>query len=150
MDALIPWKRLEKLVKRHYPQSGGRGRPPYPLSVMMRIHCVQLFCNLSDPAMEDMLYETESVRRFVGLKLSGLIPDEPTILKFRHMLEAHNLGKKLFAEINKYLEEQGLTLRKGRIVDSSIIAAPKSTKNKEGKRDPEMPKQRKEMNGILG
>ena len=138
MDALIPWKRLEKLVKKHYPKSGGRGRPPYPLSVMMRIHCVQLFYNLSDPAMEDMLYEIESVRRFAGLKLSGPIPDETTILKFRHMLEAHNLGKKLFAEINKYLEEQGLMLREGTIVDASIIAAPKSTKNKEGKRDPEM------------
>ena len=138
MDALIPWKRLGKLVKKHYPKSGGRGRPPYPLSVMMRIHCVQLFYNLSDPAMEDMLYEIESVRRFAGLKLSGPIPDETTILKFRHMLEAHNLGKKLFAEINKYLEEQGLMLREGTIVDASIIAAPKSTKNKEGKRDPEM------------
>ena len=84
------------------------------------------------------MYEIESVRRFAGLKLSGPIPDETTILKFRHMLEAHNLGKKLFAEINKYLEEQGLMLREGTIVDASIIAAPKSTKNKEGKRDPEM------------
>ena len=97
-----------------------------------------------------MLYEIESVRRFPGLKLSRPIPDETPILKFRHVLEAHNLGNKLFAEINKYLEEQSLMLREGTIVDASIIAAPKSTKNKEGKRDPEMPKQRKEMNGILG
>ena len=138
MDALIPWKRLEKLVKKHDSKSDVRGRPLYPLSVMMRIHCVQLFYNLSDPAMEDMLYEIESVRRFPGLKLSRPIPDETPILKFRHVLEAHNLGKKLFAEINKYLEEQSLMLREGTIVDASIIAAPKSTKNKEGKRDPEM------------
>ena len=138
MDGLIPWKRLEKRVKKHYPKTGGRGRPPYPLSVMIRIHCVQLFYNLSDPAMEDMLYEIESVRRFVGVKLSGPIPDETTILKFRHLLEKHRLGQKLFAEINKHLDEQGLVLKEGTIVDASIIAAPKSTKNKDGERDPEM------------
>jgi IS5 family transposase len=85
-----------------------------------------------------MLYKIEPVRRFTGLKLSGPIPDETTILNFRHMLEAHKLGQKLFAEINKHLQEQGLMLREGTIVDASIIAAPKSTKNKEGKRDPEM------------
>ena len=85
-----------------------------------------------------MLYKIEPVRRFTGLKLSGPIPDETTILNFRHMLEAHKLGQKLFAEINKHLQEQGLMLREGTIVDASIIAAPKSTKNKAGKRDPEM------------
>ena len=90
---MIPWKRLEKRIRRHYPRDGGKGRPPYSLSVMLRIHCVQLFYNLSDPAMEDMLYEIESVRRFVGLKLSRPIPDETTILNFRHLLEAHKLGR---------------------------------------------------------
>ncbi|MDA0273416.1 MAG: IS5 family transposase [Proteobacteria bacterium] len=138
MDALIPWKRLEKRIRKHYPKGSGPGRPPYALSVMLRIHCVQLFYNLSDPAMEDMLYEIESVRRFVGLKLSGPLPDETTILKFRHLLETHKLGTKLFAEINKHLDEQGLVLREGSIVDASIIAAPTSTKNEDGKRDPEM------------
>jgi transposase, IS5 family len=138
MDALIPWKRLEKRIRRHYSSGGGRGRPPYPLSVMLRVHCVQLFYNLSDPAMEDMLYEIESVRRFVGLRLSGPLPDETTILKFRHLLEKHKLGQKLFTEINKHLDEQGLVLREGSIVDASIIEAPTSTKNKDGKRDPEM------------
>lgn len=138
MDALIPWKRLEKRIGKHYPNGGGRGRPPYPLSVMLRVHCVQLFYNLSDPAMEDMLYEIESVRRFVGLRLSGPLPDETTILKFRHFLEEHKLGSKLFAEINKHLDEQGLVLREGSIVDASIIEAPTSTKNKDGERDPEM------------
>ena len=137
MDALIPWKRLEKRVRRHYPKAG-KGRHPYPLPVMLRIHCVQLFYNLSDPAMEDMLYEIESVRRFVGVKLSGPIPDETTILNFRHLLEKHSLGKKLFDEISQHLNRQGLILKEGTIVDASIIAAPTSTKNKDGARDPEM------------
>ena len=137
MDGLIPWKRLEKRVRRHYPKAG-KGRHPYPLSVMLRIHCVQLFYNLSDPAMEDMLYEIEAVRRFVGVRLSGPIPDETTILNFRHLLEEHALGKKLFKEINAHLDDQGLILKEGTIVDASIIAAPTSTKNKARERDPEM------------
>ena len=126
MDGLIPWQRLEKKIIRYYPKPG-KGRRPYPLSVMLRVHCVQLFYNVSDPAMEDMLYEIESVRRFVGLKLSGPIPDETTILKFRHLLEKHNLAKKLFEEINRHLDEQGLMLKEGTIVDASIISAPTST-----------------------
>ena len=105
---------------------------------MVRIHCVQLFYNLSDPGMEDMLYEVESVRRFVGLKLSGPLPDETTILNFRHLLEEHELGQSLFEEINRHLESQGLRLREGTIVDASIIEAPSSTKNRAGERDPEM------------
>ncbi len=137
MDGLIPWKRLEKRIRRHYPKAG-KGRHPYPLSVMLRIHCVQLFYNLSDPAMEDMLYEIEAVRRFVGVRLSGPIPDETTILNFRHLLEEHALGKKLFKEINAHLDDQGLILKEGTIVDASIIAAPTSTKNKARERDPEM------------
>ena len=142
MDGLIPWKRLEKKVRRHYPKPGN-GRRPYPLSVMLRVHCVQLFYNMSDPGMEDMLYEIESVRRFAGLKLSGRIPDETTILNFRHLLEQHGLGKKLFAEINKHLAEQDLVLKEGTIIDASILSAPTSTKNKAGKRDPEMHQTRK-------
>ena len=137
MDSLIPWEKLEKKIRRHYPKPG-RGRRPYPLSVMLRIHCVQLFYNLSDPAMEDMLYEIESVRRFVGLKLSGPIPDETTILNFRHLLEKHNLGTKLFEAINRHLADHDLMLREGTIVDASIVSAPTSTKNKEKARDPEM------------
>lgn len=137
MESLIPWKRLEKRVRKHYPKAG-KGRHPYPLTVMLRIHCVQLFYNLSDPAMEDMLYEIESVRRFVGVRLSGRIPDETTILNFRHLLEKHSLGTKLFQEINRHLDSQGLILKEGTIIDASIIAAPTSTKNKDGARDPEM------------
>jgi len=137
MESLIPWAQLEKKIRRHYPKAG-RGRHPYPLSVMLRIHCVQLFYNLSDPAMEDMLYEIDSVRRFVGLKITGPIPDESTILKFRHLLESHDLGTKLFEVINQHLAAQGLMLKEGTIVDASIIAAPSSTKNQTGTRDPEM------------
>ncbi len=133
MDKLIPWKQLEKKVARYYPK-GQTGRPPYPLPTMLRVHCMQLFYNLSDPAMEDALYEIESMRHFAGLKLDRL-PDETTILKFRHFLERHGLGKVLFKEVSKHLEKNGLMLREGSIVDASIISAPSSTKNESGKRD---------------
>ena len=137
MDGLIPWQRLEERIRPCYPQAG-RGRRPYALSVMLRIHCVQLFYNLSDPGMEDLLYEAESVRRFAGLRLSEALPDETTILNLRHLLESHELGQGLFEEINRHLEAQGLRLREGTIVDASIIEAPSSTKNRGGARDPEM------------
>ncbi len=137
MDGLIPWQRLEERIRPFYPKAG-KGRRPYPLPVMLRVHCVQLFYNLSDPGMEDLLYEAESVRRFVGLKLLEALPDETTILNFRHLLEKHNLGQGLLAEINGHLELQGLRLREGTMVDASIIEAPSSTKNRAGERDPEM------------
>ena len=137
MDELVPWEELEERIRPFYPRAG-RGRRPYELSTMLRIHCVQLFYNLSAPGMEDMLYEVESVRRFVGLRLSGPLPDETTILNFRHLLERHELGAGLFEEINRHLESQGLRLQEGTIVDASIIAAPSSTKNRAGERDPEM------------
>ncbi len=137
MDGLIPWQRLEERIRPCYPKAG-RGRHPYPLSVMLRVHCVQLFYNLSDPGMEDLLYEAASVRRFVGLRLSEAMPDETTILNFRHLLEQHGLGQGLFAAINAHLESQGLRLREGTIVDASIIEAPSSTKHRARERDPEM------------
>ena len=142
IDALIPWQKLEGRIAPHYPKAG-RGRHPYPLPVMLRIHCVQLFYNLSDPGMEDLLYESDPVRRFVGLKLTGPLPDETTILHFRHLLERHGLGESLLEEINGHLESQGLKLREGTIVDATIIAAPSSTKNRSGERDPEMHQTRK-------
>ena len=142
MDGLIPWGRLEERIRPFYPKAGN-GRRPYPLSVMLRVHCVQLFYNLSDPGMEDLLYEAESVRRFVGLRLSGALPGETTILNFRHLLERHNLGPGLLEEINAHLESQGLKLREGTIVDATIIEAPPSTKNRAGERDPEMHHTRK-------
>ena len=137
MDGLIPWERLEECIRPVYPKAG-KGRQPYPLPVMLRIHCVQLCYNLSDPGMEDLLYESESVRRFAGLRLSDALPDETTILNFRHLLEEHSLGQGLLEEINAQLESQGLKLREGTIVDATIIEAPSSTKNRAGERDPEM------------
>ena len=137
MDGLIPWRPLEERIRPVYPKPG-RGRRPYSLPVMLRIHCVQLFYNLSDPGMEDPLYEAESVRRFVGLSLSEALPDETTILNFRHLLERHGLGKGLLEEINADLESQGLRLKEGTIVDASIIEAPSSTKNRSGERDLDM------------
>ena len=137
MEALIPWAELEARIAPYYPQAG-RGRRPYPLAVMLRIHCVQVCYNLSDPGMEDMLYEVEPVRRFVGLRLSEALPDETTILNFRRLLERRRLGEGLLAEINGHLARQGLRLRAGTVVDATIIAAPTSTKNRAGERDPEM------------
>lgn len=137
MEQLIPWSALEKTLEPHY-YSNRVGRPAYPLKVMLRIHCMQLFYNLSDPAMEDSLYEIESMRRFAGLSLNQRIPDETTILHFRHLLEKHDAGEALFTVINQHLAAQGLMLREGTIVDASIIEAPTSTKNKTKKRDPAM------------
>ena len=149
MDGLIPWERLEARLRPFYPKVG-RGRRPYALSVMLRVHCVQLFYNLSDPGMEDLLHEVGSVRRFVGLRLSGPLPDETTILKFRHLLERHGLGEVLLGEINEHLASRGLRLREGTIVDASLIEAPSSTKNKAGRRDPEMRQTKKGNQWYFG
>ena len=137
LDSLVPWERLQERIRPHYPKAG-RGRRPYPLSVILRVHVVQVTHNLSDPAMEDLLYEAESVRRFVGLRLSEAIPDERTILHFRHLLKRHELGQGLFEEIKGYLAERGVMLKRGSIVDATIISAPSSTRNKANQRDPEM------------
>ena len=137
VDGLIPCLLLEDRIRPFYPKPG-RGRHPYPLSVMLRVHCVQLFYNLSDPGMEDLLYESEPFRRFVGLRLSGPLPDETIILNFRHLMERDNLGQGLWDDINAHPESQGLRLREGTIVDATIIEAPSSTKNRAGERDPEM------------
>ena len=120
MEGLIPWQQLEDRIEPFYPKAG-RGRRPYPLGVMLRVHCVQLFYNVSDPGMEDLLYEVESVRRFAGLRLSGSLPDETTILNFRHLLETQGLGMGLFEEINTHLASLGHRLKTGTIVDASII-----------------------------
>jgi IS5 family transposase len=149
MDKLIPWARLEKKIAKFYPK-GETGRPPYPLAVMLRVHCLQLFYNLSDPGMEDALYEIESMRRFAGLRLSERLPDETTILNFRHFLEGHKLGKVLFEEINRHLKAQNLSFREGTIVDATIISAPSSTKNESGTRDPEMHQTRKGQQWFFG
>ena len=149
MDGLMPWDALERRIEPFYPKAG-RGRRPYPLGTMLRVHCVQLFYNLSDPGMEDLLYEVESVRRFAGLRLTGALPDETTILKFRHLLECHGLGEALLAEINVHLQAQGHRLKRGTIVDASLIDAPSSTRNQAGERDPEMHQTKKGKQWFFG
>jgi len=137
IEGLIPWQKFEQQLAKKY-STGTIGRKPYPLSVMLRVHIMQLIYNLSDPAMEDSLYEIESMRRFAGLRLSEKIPDETTILNFRHFIERHKFGKRLFESVLEHLDRQGLKLHEGSIVDASIISAPTSTKNKSGTRDPDM------------
>lgn len=138
MDQVIPWKRLLAVVEPHYPKSG-KGRPPLGLEKMLRIYFLQQWFDLSDPAAEDAIYDSESMRRFAGIELGqDKIPDESTILRFRHLLEEHSLTEAMFREIRGLLEEKGLLLKQGTIVDATIIAAPSSTKNQERSRDPEM------------
>lgn len=136
MDRVVPWKGLITLIGPHYPKGEG-GRPSYPLMAMLRVHLMQNWFGYSDPAMEEALYETTILRQFAGLSLER-IPDETTILNFRRLLEKHELAAGILAVINGYLGDRGLSLRQGTIVDATLINAPSSTKNKEGKRDPEM------------
>jgi len=151
MDQIIPWRDLCKVIKPFYPKPKGAGRPPVGLERMLRIHFLQHWFNLSDPAVEEALYDSRAMRHFVGIDLGREpAPDETTVLKFRHLLEAHNLGDRLFALINEYLQENGLRISTGTIVDATIIEAPSSTKNKEGKRDPEMHQTRKGNQWYFG
>ena len=136
MELVVPWKALLKVIEPHYPVAG-RGRRPYPLQAMLRVHLMQNWFALSDPAMEEALYEIASLRTFAGLGLEA-IPDETTILNFRHLLEASDLAEDIFKQVNAHLARKGLLLKRGSIVDATIIAAPSSTKNTTGERDPEM------------
>ena len=143
MDRVIPWARLLELIEPHY-HRGKTGRQPHDLERMLRIYFLQQWFDLSDPQAEDAIYDSESMRRFAGVELGeDKIPDESTILRFRHLLEKHRLTEAIFEEVKDLLTEQGLLLRSGTIVDATIIAAPSSTKNAEGKRDPEMKQTRK-------
>jgi IS5 family transposase len=143
MDAVIPWARLIAVIEPHYPKAGA-GRQPLGLEKMLRIYFLQQWFNLSDPAAEDAIYDSESMRRFAGVELGDdVVPDETTILRFRHLLEQHGLTAGIFAEIQGLLEEKRLLLRSGTIVDATIIAAPSSTKNASETRDPEMKQTRK-------
>ena len=138
MNAVIPWAALVALIRPHYPQPR-RGRPPMPIETMLRIYFLQQWFDLSDPAAEDALYDSEAMRRFVGVELGDdAVPDETTILHFRHLLQTHQLPAQLFAAVRGLLETRGLLLKAGTIVDATIISAPSSTKNETGARDPEM------------
>ena len=137
MDQVVPWKSLLSLIARVYPEAG-RGRHPYPLETMLRVHLMQNWFGLSDPAMEEALYEITPMRAFAGLSLMKAIPDETTILNFRHLLEEYELAPEILRRVNAYLGRKGLILRRGSIVDATIIAAPSSTRNAKEERDPEM------------
>ncbi len=151
MDKIVPWEGLCEVIEPFYPKPEGAGRPPIGLERMLRIHFLQHWFNLSDPAVEEALYDSRAMRRFVGIDLGREpAPDETTVCKFRHLLEAHNLGDQLFALIAEYLEENGLKVSTGTIVDASIIDAPSSTKNKDGKRDPEMHQTKKGKQWYFG
>ncbi|WEN13762.1 IS5 family transposase [Rhodanobacter sp. AS-Z3] len=151
MDKVVPWADLLALIEPSYPTSGRRGRPPMAASTMLRIHFMQQWYALSDPAMEDALYEIESMRRFAGLELNeDAIPDESTILKFRRFMEQHGLAVKIFEAVNAHLSGQGLLLRQGTIVDATIIQAPSSTKNADKQRDPDMRQTKKGQQWYFG
>jgi transposase, IS5 family len=151
MDQVMPWSMLEAIIEPHYPKAGRRGRPPMPLGTMLRIHFMQQWYALSDPGMEDALYEIESMRRFARLDLGDdALPDETTILKFRRLLETHDLAGRLLEAVNVHLGNKGLLLRQGTIMDATLIHAPSSTKNKEGKRDPDMRQTKKGNQYFFG
>ena len=140
MAAVVPWPALEALIEPHYPKLGPQGgRRPFPLSAMLRIYCLQQWYNLSDPGAEEALYDIHSMRSFAGLELGrDAIPDETTILNFRHLLERHELTKAVFAVVAELLAAKDELLRGGTIVGATLIAASPSTKNEAQKRDPEM------------
>ncbi len=151
MDQIIPWAELSAVIEPFYPKGEGPGRPPVGVERMLRIHFLQHWFSLSDPAVEEALYDSRAMRRFVGIDLGREpAPDETTICKFRHLLERHNLGDRLFALIAEYLQENGLKVSTGTIVDATIISAPSSTKNKNGKRDPEMHQTKKGNQWYFG
>jgi IS5 family transposase len=150
MDRVVPWRDVCALIEPFYPKAGN-GRPPKPLDQMLRIYFLQQWFDLSDPGVEEALYDSLAMRSFVGLDLGREpVPDETTILNFRHLLEAHELGRKLFEEVHVHLERQGIKVAKGTIVDATIINAPSSTKNASGKRDPDMHQTKKGNQWYFG
>jgi IS5 family transposase len=150
MNQVIPWEELLQIVKKYYPVAGN-GRQPMPMERMLRIYFMQQWYGLSDPAMEDALYDIESMRRFADINIEvDVIPDETTILNFRHLLERHNLTKQIFEKTKRYLSEKGLLLREGTIVDATIINAPSSTKNQDKTRDKEMRQTKKGNQWYFG
>lgn len=152
MEQIIPWQEMNEAIKPYYPKEPkGAGRKPIGLLRMLKIHFLQHWFELSDPAVEEALYDSRAMRHFVGIDLGQEpVPDETTICKFRHMMEKNNLGDELFRLVNVYLSENGLKVSRGTIVDASIISAPTSTKNKEKQRDPDMHQTRKGNQWYFG
>ncbi len=151
MEPVMPWSRLIALIEPHYPKSGKQGRQPKDLETMFRIHCMQNWFSYSDRQMEDALYEIESIRRFAGFSsVLDALPDETTILKFRHLLESYKLTERILETINEHLKDQDLMVSQGTMVDATIIHAPSSTKNKDKARDPDMHQTRKGNQWYFG
>lgn len=152
MDRVVPRGRLLALIAPHYPKAGPKGgRPPMPLETMLRVYFLQNWYALSDPMAEETLYDSEAMRGFAGIELGDdRIPDETTILNFRHLLERNGLTEAIFAEVNAHLADKGISLRSGTLVDATIIDAPSSTKNKAGARDPEMSSTKKGNDWYFG
>jgi IS5 family transposase len=152
MEVVVPWKALIGLIEPHYPKTSSKGgRPPYPLRTMLPIYLMQQWYDLSDPGMEDALIEVPTMRRFAGIDLiSDRIPDETTILAFRHLLEKHDLGDQIFEAVKAHLKANGMAMKQGTIIDATLIAAPSSTKNEKGERDPEMHQTKKGNQWYFG
>ena len=152
MDRIVPWPEMTAAVETVYPKiSENGGRPPIPLERMLRIYFLQLWFNLSDPAVEEALYDVDSMRRFVGIDLGAEAPpDETTVCKFRHFLEQHDLSGRVLKVVNRHLASRGITVKNGTIVDATIIDAPSSTKNQDGERDPEMHQAKKGEQWYFG
>ena len=138
MEQVVPWAKLGALIEPHYPKPGN-GRRPKELEQMLRIYFLQQWFNLADPAVEEALYDSVTLRQFVGIDLGAEpVPDETTVCKFRHLLEEHHLGEEILGTVNLYLQAKGVRITTGTIVDATLIHAPSSTKNREQSRDPEM------------
>ncbi len=150
MERIVPWSGLLALVRPHYAKAGN-GRRPVGLEIMLRTYFVQQWFNLSDPGVEEALYESPVLQRFVGVDLGAApAPDETTVCRFRHLLEEHDLCGMMLEAVNLHLESKGIKIATGTIVDATIIHAPSSTKNASGKRDPEMHSTRKGKQWYFG
>jgi IS5 family transposase len=149
MEQVVPWAALVALIAPYYPQ-GRTGRPPFSLETMLRIHFMQQWFTLSDPAMEEAFFDTPLYREFAQLDEFSRLPDESTILRFRHRLEKHKLAEQILATVNELLIQRGLLLKTGTVVDATLIAAPTSTKNKDRARDPEMHSSKKGNQWFFG
>ena len=149
MDQVVPWAALVELIAPYYPE-GRTGRPPFSLMTMLRVHFMQQWFALSDPAMEEAFFDTPLYREFAQLEEFARLPDESTILRFRHRLEKYKLAEQILETVNQLLTERGLLLKAGTAVDATLIAAPTSTKNKDKKRDPEMHSSKKGNQWYFG
>jgi transposase, IS5 family len=150
MERVVPWSELCALIEPFYPKAGN-GRAPIGLERMLRIYFLQQWFNLSDPAVEEALYDSLAMRSFVGIDLGREpVPDETTACKFRHLLEKHEIGRQLFEQVHVHLEKQGIKVSRGTIVDATIISAPSSTKNAAGERDPDMHQTKKGKQWYFG